>query len=98
MAAQPVEAAADQSGCCARVDADSAVLKDLVGTTQYLLIPTARVTGIESPEILSPGAPNYFQSAWEAKSFVDQRAGWTLPRDWVSLAINSVLALSLIHI
>lgn len=82
---------------CARVDLGpdgSAVLKDLVGATQYLLIPTARVTGIESPELLEPGAPNYFHDAWEAKSFVDQKAGWTLPRDWVGLAINSELARS----
>jgi CDP-diacylglycerol pyrophosphatase len=80
---------------CADVDLSAgpergtAVLKDLVGATQYLLIPTGRVTGIESPELLAPDAPNYFAAAWRAKSFVDDRAGWTLPRDWVSLAINS---------
>ena len=72
----------------------SAVLKDLVGHNQFLLIPTARLTGIESPAMLAPGAPNYFADAWRAKVFVDERAGWTLPRDWVSLAINSVLARS----
>ena len=76
---------------CAAVDLDagSAVLKDLVGPNQFLLIPTARVTGIESPELLAPDAPNYFAAAWRARSFVDERAGWTLPRDWISLAINS---------
>jgi CDP-diacylglycerol pyrophosphatase len=82
---------------CARVDLGndgSAVLKDLVGHNQFLLIPTARLTGIESQALLEPGAPNYFQDAWRAKGFVDERAGWTLPRDWVSLAINSVLARS----
>ncbi len=81
---------------CAAVDLDggSAVLKDLVGANQFLLIPTARVTGIESPALLAPDAPNYFEDAWQARSFVDERAGWTLPRDWVSLAINSVFARS----
>jgi CDP-diacylglycerol pyrophosphatase len=80
---------------CADVDLSAgeemgtAVLKDLVGATQFLLIPTGRVTGIESPEVLAPDAPNYFAAAWRARSFVDERAGWTLPRDWVSLAINS---------
>jgi CDP-diacylglycerol pyrophosphatase len=74
---------------CAVVDVDSAVLKDLVGARQFLLIPTARVTGIESPELLAPDAPNYFAAAWRARSFVDVRAGFTLPRDWASLAINS---------
>ena len=70
-------------------DNGTAVLKDLVGATQFLLIPTGRVTGIESPTLLAPDAPNYFAAAWRARSFVDERAGWTLPRDWVSLAINS---------
>lgn len=72
----------------------SAVLKDIVGANQFLLIPTARISGIDSPEILAPGTANYFAAAWRAKTFTDQRAGWTLPRDWVSLAINSVLARS----
>ncbi|GLP81232.1 CDP-diacylglycerol diphosphatase [Mycobacterium antarcticum] len=81
---------------CAEVDLDagSAVLKDLVGATQYLLIPTERSSGIEDPAILAPDAPNYFAAAWRARSFVDERAGVTLPRDWVSLAINSAFARS----
>jgi CDP-diacylglycerol pyrophosphatase len=65
------------------------VLKDLVGATQFLLIPTARIDGVESRALLAPGAPNYFGDAWRARTFVDERAGWTLPRDWASLAINS---------
>ncbi len=85
---------------CALVDLDGgeprgyAVLKDLVGTTQYLLIPTERVPGIESPQILAVDAPNYFADAWRARSFVEQRAGRELPRDWLSLAINSADARS----
>jgi CDP-diacylglycerol pyrophosphatase len=74
---------------CALVDHDSALLKDLVGDRQFLLIPTAKVTGIESPELLAPDAPNYFAAAWRNRSFVDERAGFALPRDWMSLAINS---------
>jgi CDP-diacylglycerol pyrophosphatase len=85
---------------CALVDLDGgepggyAVLKDLVGATQYLLIPTERVAGIESPQILAADAPNYFADAWRARSFVEQRAGRELPRDWLSLAINSADARS----
>src|SRR5579864_3602279 len=80
---------------CARVDLGGGedkgytVLKDRVGATQFLLIPTAKITGIESPAILAPGATNYFAAAWRARPFVDERAGRTLPRDWMSLAINS---------
>ncbi len=67
----------------------SAVLKDKVGDTQFLLIPTARITGIESPLVLSPGAPNYFAEAWAATALVDARLHKTLPRDDFALAINS---------
>src|SRR5260221_10222820 len=44
-----------------------AILKDPRGLAQFLLIPTARISGIESPVILGPGATNYFASAWEAR-------------------------------
>ena len=76
---------------CAAVDLSRgyAVLKDLVGKTQFLLIPTARVSGIDDPAILAPDAPNYWQPAWEARRFVEQRAGQAIPRDKLSLAINS---------
>jgi CDP-diacylglycerol pyrophosphatase len=79
---------------CSRVDLDGgyAVLKDIVGERQYLLIPTARIAGIESPELLDPGATNYFGAAWQARSFVEQKAGGTIARDWMSLAINSAAA------
>jgi CDP-diacylglycerol pyrophosphatase len=65
------------------------VLKDVRGTTQYLLIPTARVTGIEDPVLLRPGSPNYFAAAWQERSYTEHAAGHTLPRDAVSLAVNS---------
>jgi CDP-diacylglycerol pyrophosphatase len=71
-----------------------AVLKDLVGATQFLLIPTERIPGIESPSLLEPDAPNYFAAAWDASNFVDARAGVDIPRDWMSLAINSAVARS----
>jgi CDP-diacylglycerol pyrophosphatase len=66
-----------------------AVLKDRDGATQFLLIPTAKVTGIEDAAILKPDAPNYFAAAWQSHEMVSQRAGHALPRDEVGLAINS---------
>ncbi len=86
---------------CSRVDLSRgeddgyAVLKDIVGDRQYLVIPTARITGIESPVLVDPPhATNYFGAAWQARSFVEQRAGGTIPRDWMSLAVNSAVARS----
>jgi CDP-diacylglycerol pyrophosphatase len=65
------------------------ILKDIRGATQFLLIPTARITGIESPAIWAPDAPNYVRLAWEARDRVSARAGHHLPDDAISLAINS---------
>ena len=85
---------------CARVDLGFgqergyAVYRDAVGAHQYLLIPTARITGIESPELLEPDATNYFAAAWQARSFVEELAGGRISRDWMSLAVNSALARS----
>ncbi|MBV9088911.1 MAG: CDP-diacylglycerol diphosphatase [Mycobacteriaceae bacterium] len=80
---------------CALVDLTAgedngyAVLKDISGARQFLLIPTARIVGISSPAVLASGVTNYFAAAWRTRSFVDELAGGTLPRDWMSLAVNS---------
>src|SRR5689334_1735050 len=55
-----------------------AVLKDLRGAAQFLLIPTARISGIERPKLLASDAPNYFAAAWQARSYVEARAHRTL--------------------
>jgi CDP-diacylglycerol pyrophosphatase len=67
-----------------------AVLKDRVGATQFLMIPTARIGGIESAELLAPGAPSYWDDAWAARAYVGARAGRDLPRDAIGLAINAI--------
>ena len=76
---------------CAAVSepAGFAVLKDLRGASQFLLIATARVAGIEDPAILSPDAPNYWLPAWDATRHVQALLGRALARDQMSLAINS---------
>jgi CDP-diacylglycerol pyrophosphatase len=81
-----------QPAPCARVDlpAGYAILKDIVGATQYLLIPTTRLTGIESPALLSPGAANYFADAWGQIGLVQSKLPKPLPRQDLSLAINSI--------
>ena len=71
-----------------------AALKDLRGKTQVLLIPTRRVTGIESPKLLEPGGPNYWRAAWDARRFFEKRAGREVPRDDVGLAVNSMFGRS----
>ncbi len=79
---------------CSIVDlaAGYVVLKDLIGASQFLLIPTIRISGIESPELLVPGGPNYWDSAWRARALTEQRIGKALPRETLSLAVNSQYA------
>jgi len=85
---------------CALVDLSAGeargyvVLKDLVGATQFLVLPTARIGGIESPALLAADAPNYMQDAWAARRFVAARAPHPLSREDVSLAVNSVFGRS----
>ena len=65
------------------------MLKDISGATQYLLIPTTEIGGIEDPSLLAPLARNYFADAWQARGFVEKALGHAMPRDMLSLAINS---------
>lgn len=80
---------------CALVDLDQgeaagyAVLKDINGPYQYLLIPTARVSGVDDPAAAAADAPHWWAAAWEARRFVVQSSGRSLPREALSLAINS---------
>jgi CDP-diacylglycerol pyrophosphatase len=84
----------DPSSCslvdiAAGVDKGFAVLKDKEGVAQFLLIPTARISGIDDPAILAPGQTNFWQAAWQARYFVEERLHASLPRDALALAINS---------
>lgn len=76
---------------CTTVDFDTryAVLKDIAGRAQYLLIPTDRVAGIESPEVLYAGSPEYWKGAWNAGRFVDAKLGTQLAAYQLGLEINS---------
>src|SRR3954454_19568514 len=91
---EPHEEGSHDPSPCAVVDLSGgmakgyALLKDIRGIAQYLLIPTAHIGGIEDPAILAPDAVNYWQVAWEARSLVEQRLNTKLARDDVSLAIN----------
>jgi CDP-diacylglycerol pyrophosphatase len=71
-----------------------AILRDPRGGTQFLLIPTTRISGIESPTVRGPNATNYFASAWEVRTHINDALHLTLPRDDIGLAINSVVSRS----
>ena len=81
---------------CAKVDlkAGYVVLKDLIGDTQYLVMPTAKITGIDDPAVLAAGTPNYFAFSWAERHYTEDAAKQPLPRNAISLAINSAFARS----
>jgi CDP-diacylglycerol pyrophosphatase len=66
------------------------VLKDRAGVAQYLLMPTAKITGIEDPAVLAPGAANYFAQAWDERGYVERKLGRPLGRAQLSIAVNSI--------
>src|ERR1700687_750216 len=76
------------------IESGFAILRDPRGGTQFLLIPTTRISGIESPIVRRPNAPNYFADAWEARTYLTEAWHRTLPRDGVGLAINSAVSRS----
>lgn len=83
---------------CARVelsggeDKGYVILKDIRGVAQYLLIPTRRIPGIESPHLLAPDAPNYWAEAWDNRGFLLARLKRDLAWDEIGLAVNSAHA------
>ena len=71
-----------------------ALLKDLRGIAQVLLIPTDKITGMESPTLLDPATHNFFADAWAEQADVDARLPHAVPRDGMSLAVNALQARS----
>lgn len=76
---------------CAEVkpEAGYVVFKDRNGPLQYLLMPTYRINGTESPLLTNPHTPNFFWLAWQARGFMSQTRGADVPDSAVSLTINS---------
>jgi len=65
------------------------LFKDRNGPLQYLLMPTYRINGTESPLLLNPHTPNFFWQAWQNRQVMSVRHGSPVPDSAVSLTINS---------
>ena len=85
---------------CLKVDLNEgiergfAILRDPRGGTQFLLIPTSQISGIESPTVRGPDAMNYFASAWEGRTYINEVLRLSVSRDEIGLAINSAVSRS----
>lgn len=80
-----------QPAPCALVNPESGyvLLKDRNGPLQYLLMPTYRINGIESPLLLTSHTPNFFWQAWQSRGMLSKTRGTPLPDNALSLTINS---------
>lgn len=76
------------------LDRGFVVLPAPSSAAHVLVVPTNRISGIESPALQSQDAPNYWQAAWDARRFVEHGAGRQLPRDKIGMAINSAASRS----
>ena len=59
--------------------------KDRNGPLQYLLMPTYRINGTESPLLLDPLTPNFFWQAWQGREIMSGHGAGSS----IALAINS---------
>ncbi|VWD32889.1 CDP-diacylglycerol pyrophosphatase [Burkholderia contaminans] len=76
------------------------VFKDAKGPAHDLVMPTQRLTGIESPELQREDAPSYFAYAWQERGRLATDLGRPIARSYISLAVNSKYGRSqdLLHI
>lgn len=65
------------------------VFRDRNGPLHFLLMPTAKIDGIESSRLLDSITTDYFQKAWQERSFLAKQSNQKVPRDIVSLTVNS---------
>jgi CDP-diacylglycerol pyrophosphatase len=76
------------------LDRGFVVLRVPSSATHVVVVPTTRISGIESPVLLNKNAPNYWEAAWDARRFVEEGARRQLPRDEIGMAINSAASRS----
>jgi CDP-diacylglycerol pyrophosphatase len=75
------------------------VLRPPVGRPDTILSPMRQVSGVEDPQLLQPGTPNYFAAAWRERAQASGRATGQLDDDAdVALAVNATRGRSQDHL
>ncbi|MGB7977273.1 MAG: CDP-diacylglycerol diphosphatase [Roseiarcus sp.] len=72
-------------------EADGTIILRPPLSEDTILSPTRKIIGVEDPFLQSPEAPNYFDDAWRARTFLKDADGQTPERDAVALFVNSVI-------
>jgi CDP-diacylglycerol pyrophosphatase len=60
-------------------------------SNDLIVAPTREIVGIEDPFLQLAGAPNYFNAAWRARSFLKGADGRTPERDEIAVVANSAV-------
>jgi len=76
---------------CIKVDLTEhyVLFKDNKGPYHDLLMPTAKVIGIESPLLQTEQVPPYFSQAWNNRYHISSELVKPPADQWISLAVNS---------
>lgn len=64
-------------------------LKDRNGPLQYLLLPVAKISGMESPQLLDPHTPNFFLLSWQHRRLLAEKRAAPVADSAISLTINA---------
>jgi CDP-diacylglycerol pyrophosphatase len=75
---------------CLEVDLERGFAVLVVDTLHILVVPTRRMAGIESPELLDTGSPNYWDYAWQFRGHIRDAVTPQLKSNDFAMAINSV--------
>ena len=65
------------------------VLRPPLRQPDLILSPTRKIVGVEDPSLQTLDAANYFEDAWNARTFLQGAPEEPLARDDVVLAVNS---------
>lgn len=87
----PAQKIRHSPGPCLKVNVDQryAVFNDAKGPLHTLLIPTDRITGIESEALLKQPAGRYFDAGWRQRHLLTRQAAFPVADGYLAQAINA---------
>lgn len=76
---------------CLKLDNNNqyVVFKDAKGPVHDLIMPTVKISGIESESLYQPDSTPFFAVAWEERQGLKARAGFPIKDRQLALAVNS---------
>lgn len=71
------------------VERGHAIVRPPISSTEILVVPTAHISGIESPALQRADAPGFFQAGWSERPLVVDALGRDPGWDAIGMAVNS---------